>query len=220
MRWSATLLLLLLGGTTPAVAAPDPVGEWPLSPVPGVVAGFDPPASTWGAGHRGVDLLGRLGQPVRAAMAGRVSFVGSIAGRGVVTVDHGPTRTTYQPVEAAVPRGTRVGAGEVVGTLALPGSHCFPRTCLHWGWLRGDTYLDPLGLVGAGPVRLLPLDGLLDTPGSAVAPGRPPPTPYAGWQPLETLAEAWVEGAEPRPSRALAAQHPPLLRLLRPGVQP
>ena len=44
-----------------------------------------------------------------------------------------------------------------MGTLELPGSHCFPRACLHWGWLEGETYLDPLRLVGAGPVRLLPL---------------------------------------------------------------
>ena len=41
--------------------------------------------------------------------------------------------------------------------LELPGSHCFPAACLHWGWIRGETYLDPLRLVGGEPVRLLPL---------------------------------------------------------------
>jgi hypothetical protein len=54
--------------------------------------------------------------------------------------------------------GDRVAAGDVIGALELLGSHCFPTACLHWGWLRGETYLDPLRLVGdPGPVRLLPL---------------------------------------------------------------
>ncbi len=93
-------------------------------------------------------------------MVGHVSFVGMIAGRGVVVVDHGDTRTTYEPVAPVVTRGQPVAAGDVLGQLTLPGSHCFPRSCLHWGWIRGETYLDPLRLVGGGPVRLLPLAGL------------------------------------------------------------
>jgi hypothetical protein len=75
----------------------------------------------------------------------------------VVVVDHGGTRTTYEPVAATVAVGEAVAAGADLGTLELTGSHCFPRACLHWGWIAGDTYLDPLRLVGLGPVRLLPL---------------------------------------------------------------
>jgi murein DD-endopeptidase MepM/ murein hydrolase activator NlpD len=150
-----TVLLLL---PRPAAADTDPVGVWPLQPEPEVVAGFDPPAEEWGAGHRGVDLLGRAGQPVRAALAGTVSFAGMLAGRGVVTVDHGATRTTYEPVAATVAVGTAVAVGATIGTLQAGGSHCVPRLCLHWGWIEGvETYLDPLRLVGGGPVRLLPL---------------------------------------------------------------
>jgi murein DD-endopeptidase MepM/ murein hydrolase activator NlpD len=129
---------------------------WPLDPVPAVIARFDPPDSPWGAGHRGVDLLGRPGQQVRAAMAGRVTFAGTLAGRGVVVVDHGATRTTYEPVAATVSVGASVPAGGVLGSLQAGGSHCLPRTCLHWGLLRGEQYLDPLSLLGAAPVRLLP----------------------------------------------------------------
>jgi murein DD-endopeptidase MepM/ murein hydrolase activator NlpD len=140
-----------------AASSSDPMGEWPLRPEPEVVHGFDPPADPWGAGHRGVDLAGRAGQRVRAALAGRVTFAGRLAGRGVVTVAHGETRTTYEPVSPLVPVGARVEAGQPIGRLELPLGHCFPAACLHWGWLRGDTYLDPLRLVGAGPVRLLPL---------------------------------------------------------------
>ena len=100
---------------------------------------------------------GAVGQPVLAALPGAVTFAGPLAGRGVVVVDHGATRTTYEPVAATVTVGTPVAAGAQVGTLELAGSHCFPRACLHWGWIEGETYLDPLRLVGAGPVRLLPL---------------------------------------------------------------
>lgn len=135
-----------------------PAGEWPLRPTPTVVRRFDPPSSPWGAGHRGVDLLGSVGQQVRTALPGRVRFAGMLAGRGVLVVDHGATRTTYEPLTALVTVGDRVTAGEPIGLLQLGGSHCWPRACLHWGWIRNadDVYLDPLLLVDQGPVRLLP----------------------------------------------------------------
>ncbi|MGL5810483.1 MAG: M23 family metallopeptidase [Nocardioides sp.] len=148
------------GTALPAgVGADRPVGTWPLHPRPEVVEYFAPPTSPFGSGHRGVDLLGRPGQPVRAAMSGWISFAGRIAGRGVIVVAHGDTRTTYEPVHANLPVGKRVSGGETIGTLTATGSHCFPRACLHWGWLRGETYLDPLSLAGERRVRLLPVDG-------------------------------------------------------------
>jgi hypothetical protein len=150
-------LVVVLALAPAARADTDPVGTWPLQPEPEVVALFDPPDGPYGPGHRGVDLAGAAGQAVLTALAGEVSFVGSIAGRGVVTVTHGATRTTYEPVVGLVPLGTPVTAGQAIGTLQAGPSHCAPRTCLHWGWIEGETYLDPLRLVGAGPVRLLPL---------------------------------------------------------------
>ena len=164
------MLLALVVLPEPAHADERPGGPagWPLSPVPTVVEAFDPPESTWGAGHRGVDLLGSPGQPVLAALGGTVTFAGTLAGRGVVVVDHGGTRTTYEPVTATVTVGTAVDTGAAIGVLQTGLSHCFPRTCLHWGLLRGEEYLDPLTLLGLGPVRLLPLF----TPWGAPA-GRP-----------------------------------------------
>lgn len=183
-----TALAVLLAAATIGGAAPsahaddDPVGVWPLQPRPEVVTGFDPPDSPYGSGHRGVDLLGSAGQRVRAAMAGTVTYAGMLAGRGVVVVDHGSTRTTYEPVAAAVHVGDGVAAGAPIGSLELAGSHCLPRACLHWGWIRNsdDVYLDPLLLVGAGPVRLLPL--WRDDPVGPTALR----SPYAGWRPLAT----------------------------------
>lgn len=184
----ATSLLALASPATPATSPPD--GVWPLAPRPAVVRAFDPPDSPFGAGHRGVDLGGRAGQWVHAAMAGRVAFSGVIAGRGVVVVDHGATRTTYEPVAGVLPTGTAVQAGGVVGRLELAGSHCAPSACLHWGWIRGSVYLDPLLLVGAvGPVRLWSWESAPAAVGSAPTPST---RPWAGWQ---TQAERWLRRA-------------------------
>lgn len=172
------LLLATTGGTglSPGLPPSPPTrsetapvaGVWPLDPQPAVVSGFDPPLSKYGSGHRGVDLAGAPGQRVRAAAAGRVTYAGSLAGRGVVVVSHGATRTTYQPVRATVEVGAVVEAGDAIGRLERFGSHCAPATCLHWGLIEGESYLDPLTMVGAGPVRLLPFFGL---PGGLPVPG-------------------------------------------------
>lgn len=152
----------LAGPSAPATAADtdtdtQPIGVWPLVPEPDVVRPFEPPPAPWAAGHRGVDLAGHAGQVVRAALGGTVGFVGSIGGKPVVTVIHGARRTTYEPVVATAVRGQEVSAGDPLGRLVVADSHCFPAACLHWGLIRGVDYLDPLSLVGAGPIRLLPL---------------------------------------------------------------
>ncbi|MGI5357727.1 peptidoglycan DD-metalloendopeptidase family protein [Streptomyces sp. CA-252508] len=145
-----------------------PVGVWPVGPPrPAVVRGWEPPASAYGPGHRGVDLSAPPGTEVRAAAAGRVSFAGPVAGRGVLSITltatgAPPLRTTYEPVRPRVRPGTEVAAGQVVAVVAPgAGAHCAP-VCLHWGLRRGDTYLDPLSLLPTAllrrpPSRLLPL---------------------------------------------------------------
>lgn len=149
-----------VGATVRAGPAPS-AWTWPVAGNPEVVRGFEPPAAPWSAGHRGVDLLTTAGSPVLAAGSGVVSYAGRVAGRGVISVVHGSLRTTYEPVRPTVAVGARVQAGTVVGHLEGRPSHCAPRSCLHWGLLRGDIYLDPLLLVGRGRVRLLPF---WDTP--------------------------------------------------------
>jgi murein DD-endopeptidase MepM/ murein hydrolase activator NlpD len=155
MKRFVMLLIVLVVTGTPAAAAGG--GVWPLAPRPPVVRGFEPPPEPWLPGHRGVDLLGSPGQRVRAAAAGTVTFAGTLAGRGVVVVSHGTTRTTYEPVLPSVRAGALVAAGAPLGTLSGAAGHCPPRVCLHWGLLRDKTYLDPLSMLGSAPVRLLPL---------------------------------------------------------------
>ncbi len=159
------LLCLVTIGAGPSASSPPAVsarfaasGEtaWPLEPRGHVVHGFDPPDSPWEEGHRGVDVAGTAGQVVRASRTGTVSFVGTVAGKPVVVISHGATRTTYEPVRATVSVGHLATAGTPVGRLTVLHSHCFPAACLHWGLRSGRDYVDPL--VGfPGPVRLLPL---------------------------------------------------------------
>ena len=178
LRWAFAGLLVVLGwsGAGPPAAAAGPGYAWPVPAPHPVVRGFDPPDTNWGAGHRGVDLGASGGTVVRSAAAGSVVFAGLIAGRGVVVVRHAAgLRTTYESVLAAVRVGEHVDAGEPLGRLSLAGGHCLPRACLHWGAIRGGTYLDPLSLVGVSPaqVRLLPVWGRSP---SAAAP------PSASWE--------------------------------------
>ncbi|MDR7253605.1 murein DD-endopeptidase MepM/ murein hydrolase activator NlpD [Nocardioides sp. BE266] len=176
------VVLVLVSLACPArTGAAEPVGVWPLDPEPAVVRGFEPPPGPWAAGHRGVDLAGSPGQAVRSSLPGTVGFVGSIGGKPVVTVLHGGRRTTYEPVAASVEAGQPVAAGDVLGRLTVTDSHCFPAACLHWGLIRGtgdaQEYLDPLTLVGSGPVRLLPL--WRDDPVTLRLPWTPP---LASWR--------------------------------------
>ncbi|MFB8756107.1 murein hydrolase activator EnvC family protein [Streptomyces nigra] len=141
---------------------------WPVGARPPVLRAWEAPATPYGRGHRGVDLSAPAGSPVRAVAAGRVSFSGRVAGRGVVSVELAgtgdpPLRTTYEPVRASVGKGEEVAAGDVVGTVEPAGSHC-PAVCLHWGLRRGEGYLNPLALLPPwllhGPSRLLPVVGV------------------------------------------------------------
>jgi murein DD-endopeptidase MepM/ murein hydrolase activator NlpD len=200
--------LVLLTGPAPvdaaSAAAPSPVPAsahrtwaWPLQPIPVVVQGFEPPARPWDAGHRGVDLLGWAAEPVLTIGAGTVRFAGPLAGRGVVVVDHGGLRSTYEPVTAAVHRGDVVDAGEVIGLLQAPYSHCAPEVCLHLGLRRGSVYLDPLDLLGPRPVRLKPLTA------AGAAHGRlaePAPIPVTAGRTAARSRDGPVRSLAARPS--------------------
>lgn len=166
------LLAVSLAGTATAGSSgvarrvPEPVRRterssfaWPLEPHE-IARPFQTPAHTYGPGHRGVDLVGPVGQPVLAAGPGLVVYSGGLVDRGVVSLEHpGGLRTTYEPVTATVTAGQRVVRGQEIGRLEAGHPGCaarHPRTCLHWGAHRGHEYLDPLRLVGTGRLRLLP----------------------------------------------------------------
>ncbi|MDZ5145326.1 murein hydrolase activator EnvC family protein [Microbacterium testaceum] len=123
---------------------------WPATPVE-VTRPFIAPAHTYGPGHRGVDLRANA---VRSPADGRVAFVGMVAGRSIVTIDHGGGLvTTLEPVSTYLAAGDPVARGAPVGTVSDEG-HTRPGT-VHFGVrLRGE-YVNPLRLLGGVPRAVL-----------------------------------------------------------------
>ncbi len=195
----------------PAGAPAGPVAlpqlwRWPLLPAPRVLRAFDPPAKPWLPGHRGVDLAAFPGQPVLSAATGVVVFAGPLAGRGVVSVEYGGIRSSYEPVVPLVRPGDRVVVGQPVGLVAPLPVHCGTRTCLHWGAFASLSvprrYLDPRSLVGAGPVRLVPPGGRRPLTGWAATWDRTPGPPARPVEPAGSPPAAVVSPAAAPPPPA------------------
>ena len=157
------MLWLLIAGSSrrpPMPRLPSPAG-WPLTGAPQVLRAFDPPTAPVRARVIAGSTWRRTAvTPVLAAAAGTVRFAGQVAGRGVVTVDHG---SVADDVRAGRVRWSRVGQSVSVGAVlgrVSSGGHCGGR-CLHWGLRQQETYLDPLLLLAggnAGRLRLLAAD--------------------------------------------------------------
>ena len=124
-----------------------------VRPVPAPIThGFDPPATPYAAGHRGVDFATASATPVRAVGGGVVTFSGRVANNAYVTVEHpNGWRTTYSYLRTtAVKRGDRVAAGETLGTTTSQ---------LHLGLKIDGRYADPARLFPARPrVHLAPIN--------------------------------------------------------------
>ena len=128
--------------------------EWPVQRPVRLERPFVTPAHAYGPGHRGVDLL-PLGDPtLRSPSAGVIAFVGNVAGRGVITIDHGDGLvTTLEPVRSDLAAGTPVERGEAVGVLST-GGHV-PAGRFHFGVRRDGEYINPLLLLGGVPRAVL-----------------------------------------------------------------
>ena len=161
MRVLAAMMALSVFCAVPASAEGGRL-DWPLRPRPAVVREFDAPSPRWLRGHRGVDLAAAAAQPVYAAGAGTVVFVGELAGRPLVSIAHpGGLRTSYEPVEPSVRPGQTVTAQTVIGQLMAGHPGCAAPACLHWGAMWGPAaradYVDPRGLLASTPIRLKPV---------------------------------------------------------------
>jgi murein DD-endopeptidase MepM/ murein hydrolase activator NlpD len=153
-----------LGGGTARLPATggNPIGpasyRSPVAGQPRVLTGFHAPLTPYGRGHRGVDLRAPSPARVFAAAAAVVSFAGVVAGRGVIVLQHDDgVRTEYEPVSSAVAAGSRVVAGQLIGTVSGPHNGCPSAGCLYWGARRDGMYFDPMTLLQPlGVVLLLP----------------------------------------------------------------
>ena len=102
------------------------------------------------------------GEPRAAGAVGR-AWPGDLrgpAGRPGRRDGH-PRRRSADDLRAGRSRRSRVGdrvvRGSVLGRVSVGHAACRRLTCLHWGLLRGQVYLNPLSLINGGPMRLLPL---------------------------------------------------------------
>lgn len=162
-RFFAVLIMaaawLMLAPVGRAVAA----GGSFVAPLPvplTVLQPFSLPGAPWLPGNRGVDFAASAGEPVVAAAAGKVLYAGALAGRGVVSIDHGTMRTTYEPVDPVVHAGDVVAQGNLIGRVANTADACGPPgSCLHWGAITADGYVDPMQFVDRPTIRLLPIWG-------------------------------------------------------------
>ena len=146
---------------------------------PRVIRPFEKPAQRWSTGHRGVDLaVPENDRRVYAPAPGKVVFSGTVVNRKVLVLAHPDgRRSTFEPIDEALPVGTRVATGEVIGTVAgaadgnseQPYQRC-STPCLYWGvrqgGARGDgsgktaEYINPMSLLGSKePSILLPVPG-------------------------------------------------------------
>ena len=148
---------------------------------PRVVHPFEKPAQRWSTGHRGVDLrVPENDRRVYAPAPGKVVFSGTVVNRKVLVIAHPDgRRSTFEPMDEALPVGTTVAAGEVIGTVATPdsvggnGERPYRRcttACLYWGVRQGSArgdgsgktaeYINPMSLLGSKePSILLPVPG-------------------------------------------------------------
>lgn len=146
---------------------------------PRVIRPFENPAQRWSAGHRGVDLaVPENDRRVYTPAPGKVVFSGTVVNRKVLVLAHPDgRRSTFEPMDEALPVGTTVTAGEVIGTVAgaaggnseRPYRRC-STPCLYWGVRQGGTrgdgsgkdaeYINPMSLLGSKePSILLPVPG-------------------------------------------------------------
>jgi murein DD-endopeptidase MepM/ murein hydrolase activator NlpD len=123
---------------------------------------FEPPATPFSTGHRGIDIAVSFGTPIQAPASGTVTFAGWVAGSMFMTLDHGDgVKTSYSWLSGfAVPRGSSVDAHQVIAYTGH-GHPDVPTPHLHFSVRVDGVYVDPLllleGVDLVSLVRLAPL---------------------------------------------------------------
>jgi len=132
----------LLASDTTNRSAPAMPWVWPTG-TRVIGRPWEAPADDYAAGHRGIDVAAALGTPAVAVDDGEVAFAGSVAGRPVLTIDHGGGLvSTLDSVTPSAEQGDVVQQGDVVGAVAV--GHCpASAPCLHLGARIEGRYVDP-----------------------------------------------------------------------------
>lgn len=130
----------------------EQVWLWPVEGEHSIRLEYQAPITEYARGHRGVDLPVDVGQEVLAPATGIVSYAGTLAGRGVLSLRVGDYLVSFEPLNSAVAEGDVVIRGAVLGTVGT-GSHC--DECMHVGVRRNGLYLSPMKLLESLPTSKL-----------------------------------------------------------------
>lgn len=150
---SAAAGVTVLSGGSAARDLADRGWIWPSASFR-LERGYEAPAHRYAAGHRGVDLRPVVVSDVRAPADGTVAFVGRVADRPVLTIDHRDGLvTTFEPIDSSLAAGDAVRSGDTVGTVALGGHSS--AGALHFGVRLDGEYINPLLLLGGVPRAVL-----------------------------------------------------------------
>ncbi len=199
--WLAVLVVAIVACTERLVVRPEgefswePQGQmiWPIDGA--TVSGYHDAARP---SHAGIDLAARPGDPVAAALAGRVAFVGAMRGFGnVVALTHANELTTvYAHLgDVRVLLGGDVLRGQTIGTIDEDGY-------LHYEIREAQGPVDPSKYYATAPRPVL--GGAVDVREKLA--GEPPEIGALGGQP-ELVPTRTVAAA--RPTALPARTQPP-----------
>src|SRR3954469_10494560 len=182
-----------------ALAAAPAATAWTWPADGPVLQGYANGADPYAAGqHRGIDIGGTPGDPVRAPAAGRVSYAGTLPHYGrslTIRTDDGWVVTLLHLGTLGVARGAVVTGGQTVAELGSSGEAEHESPSVHLGIRHADDehgYVDPVGLL---PARAVPADPV---PAPEPAPPPAPPAVNVAPPPLRAPAPA----PPPAPARS------------------
>lgn len=137
--------------------------RWPVEGR--ILRGFEKPTGAYGeGGHQGVDIAAATGERVHAAGDGVVAWVGEVPRGKFVSISHsGGVRTCYLDVDGVpVSRGARVGAGQVIASVAGGRDSSCHGSHLHFDASINGMPVDPRllmeGLDSRSYIRLCPVE--------------------------------------------------------------
>ena len=204
-RLPAVALLVAAVSLATAIAPSQALGAeawtWPVEGE--VITPYRYGGDPFAAGqHRGIDIAAPVGEAVRAATAGTVTFAGTAGDSGLtvaVRTADGRFDTSYLHLDAlGVSEGEDVPEGAELGTAGTTGSRSAVAPHVHFGVrASGDdhAYRDPMRFLAA--------------PGGPAPPLGPVAAPRVGPRPLPGPSPARTQRHAPSPSPARTPRYVP-----------
>jgi hypothetical protein len=147
-----SLLTLVIAALTQPVKSPEiwatPIPDFENRHFPNYVL----PASKWGAGHRGIDLLVEDQEQIQSPFDGMVHFYGKVVDRNVLTLKSSSgVLASFEPICSNLNAVDEVTKGEPIGHFCA-GKESYEEhreMCIHFSVRNEHGYLNPLLFVSS-----------------------------------------------------------------------